>query len=206
MLKIEGQKRELKEALDTRKELKAVVYGPHIEENILVKLPLSSFKKVYDEAGTSQIISLSIDGEDHDVMIKDFQLDPVSDEFKHVDFYAVTKGEEMEVVVPFVFVGDAPALEGDNILNKVLTDIKIKSLPKDIPAELEIDLTVLKNAGDAVRLEDVNLPEGVKFSTENLDEVIVSVSAAKEEVEEVATEEEAGGEEEKAEEDNSDKE
>ncbi len=202
MLEIKGQKREPKAPVNEKKELKAVVYGPHMENNLTITVSPTEFKRVFKEAGTSQIISLSIDGEEHEVMIKDFQLNPVSDDFVHVDFYAITRGEEMEVAVPFEFKGEAPALEsGNNILNKVLSEIKVKCLPRNIPSEIEIDLGALEKAGDSIRLADIKLPEGVEFLTDNFDEVIVSVSENKEEVEEnTEAQKEEGGSEEESEE------
>lgn len=183
MLKIEAQKRKKKSSLDSTK-VSGVVYGGELKENILVSLDYNTFEKVFMEVGTSQIISLNIEGEEHDVLVKQFQLDPVSDRFIHIDFYVITKGQEMEVVVPFEFVGESPAVKSGNVLNKIHTDIRIISLPKDIPAHIEIDLSVLETTEDSIRLEDIKLSEGVKFATEHMGGVVVSVSAPVEESEE----------------------
>ncbi len=184
MIKLTAEKREKGASFDEIKQLRGIVYGSGVDENIMVMVRLSEFAKVFSEAGTSQIIDLDINGESHEVLVKDFDLDPVSDRFRHVDFYAITRGEEMEVTVPFEFTGEAPAVKAGNILNKVLTDITVKSTPKNIPAHIEIDLSVLETTADSVRLSDIKLPEGVSFVAENLEEVVVSVSEPKEEVEE----------------------
>jgi len=184
MIKLTAEKREKGASFDEIKQLRGIVYGSGVDENIMVMVRLSEFAKVFSEAGTSQIIDLDINGESHEVLVKDFDLDPVSDRFRHVDFYAITRGEEMEVTVPFEFTGEAPAVKAGNILNKVLTDITVKSTPKNIPAHIEIDLSVLETTADSIRLSDIKLPEGVSFVAENLEEVVVSVSEPKEEVEE----------------------
>jgi large subunit ribosomal protein L25 len=183
MLKIEAKKRDIKELVDKNKQIIGVVYGGDVKENILVTLDYNTFYKTFSEAGTSQIISLDIEGESHDVLVKEFQLDPVNDRFVHIDFYAITRGQEMEVVVPFEFVGESEAVKNGNILNKVHTDAKVVCLPKDIPAHIDVDLSSLHTTEDSVRLEDINLSAGVKFATENMEEVVVSVSAPDEEAE-----------------------
>ncbi len=187
MLVLKAEKRESGERIDKNREIPAVVYGPHIKENHLIKVKYSDFLNVYDEAGTSSIINLEFDGEQHDVLVKDFQIDPVSDNFIHVDFYAVTKGEELEVEVELEFTGKAPALDKGLIVNNVLNKIKIKTLPSKIPAKIEVDLGNLKEEGDSIRVEDLSIPEGVTV-LENLDEVVAVVHAP--EVEENAEESE----------------
>ena len=185
MIKLTAEKREKNVSFDDKKQLRGIVYGGGVDENIMVMMDYNPFVKVFSEAGTSQIIDLEISGESHEVLVKDFDLDPVSDNFRHVDFYAITRGEEMEVTVPFEFIGESEAVEkGGNILNKVMIDITVKSLPRNIPANIEIDLSVLKTVSDSIRLADIKLPEGVAFVTENLEDVVVSVSAPREEVEE----------------------
>lgn len=191
MLKIEGKNRELNNSVDKNNQVIGVIYGGDIEKNILVILDYNEFNKIFAEAGTSQIISLNIEGEEYDVLVKEFQLDPVNDRFVHIDFYAITKGQEVEVSIPFEFIGESPAVKLGNVLNKVHTDIKVTCLPKDIPAYIEIDLSVLETTQDSIRLEDIKLGDGVKFISENMSDVVVSVSVPVEEVEEEVVKEES---------------
>lgn len=190
MIKLTGQKRELGQDFDERKELRGIIYGGGVDENIIIMMDYNEFAKIYKEAGTSQIINLNIDKDSYKVLVKDIDLNPVTDNFRHIDFYAITENEKMEVNVPFEFIGESSAEKLGNILNKIMLDISINSLPKDIPAHIEIDLSVLETVSDSIRLEDIKLPEGVSFTTENMKEVIVSVSIPKEEVEEESVESE----------------
>ena len=176
MIRLEGQKREAGAPVNENR-IKGVLYGGDIKENILFSVNYADFEKVYREAGKSQIISFVIDDSEYEVLIKDFQLDPVKDFFIHIDLYAITRGEETEVSVPFEFVNEAPADKAGLMVNKVMTEITIRSMPRNIPAKIEIDLSTLEKESDAIRLEDINLPEGVSFVTEHLDEVVAAVSA-----------------------------
>lgn len=211
MINLEAQKREQGATFDDKKELRGIIYGGGVDENIMVMMDYNTFAKAYAVTGTSQIIDLDVAGESHEVLVKDFDLDPVSDRFRHVDFYAITRGEEMEVNIPFEFTGESEAVKAGNILNKVMNDVAIKSLPRNIPTHIEIDLSALETTADSIRLSDITLPADVSFVTEHMDEVVVSVSAPREEVEEepeavaealaetLADGTEKGGEEEKKE-------
>jgi len=184
MIKLKAEKREKKQK-KANSAVYGVVYGKHIEDNILVALDSNSIEKVYDEFGTSNIIALNVDGEEVNVLIKDIQVDPMKNFISHVDFYAVTKGEAIEVEVPFDFIGESEAVNKGAVMSTITSDVTIKTTPSKIPSSFEIDLSALKQEGDVIKLSDVILPEGVELVVENPDEiVIVSVAAAKEEVEE----------------------
>ena len=184
-MKLKAQKRE-KGFKVTKGIILGVVYGDI--ENISIFFKKEDFKKVYADAGTSGIIGLDIEGESHDVIIKDIQLDNISGDYYHIDFYAVTKGQEMEATVSFEFVGESQAEKVGGVLNTSLNETHIKALPKDLPKHIEVNLEILKEVGDSIRLIDIKLPDGVNF-VEGLDleSSVVSIVAAKS----VADEEEA---------------
>jgi large subunit ribosomal protein L25 len=176
MIKLKAEKREGSEKEFT--EVLGNVYG-HNKDNISIKMVYSEFEKAYKEAGTSSIIVLDIDGEEHEVIIKDIQIDPRKDRIHHVDFYEFTRGEEMEATVALKFIGEAPAEKLGMVLNTAKTEVEVKAMPKDLPSEIEVDLSVLVDGDSVIRNSDLNLPEGVKILGEP-DEAIVSVVAAKE--------------------------
>ncbi len=185
MIELKAQKREKKEKKENLLEVFGVVYGKQIENNILVKLDLNSVEKIYDEFGTSNIISLNVDGDIIDVLIKDIQVDPVKNFISHIDFYAIVKGEEIEVEVPFEFVGESEAVKKGGVLNTVISDVFVKTIPSKIPSSLEVDLSKLSKDGDVVKLSDIQLPEGVEYVLENPEEIIVvSVAEGVEDTEE----------------------
>ena len=80
-------------------EILGNIYG-NKKKNISVKFDYLDFEKIYKQAGNSSIITLMIDKEKYEVIIKEIQIDPVKDRFRHVDFYIITKGELVEAVVP----------------------------------------------------------------------------------------------------------
>lgn len=150
------------QALRKKGFLPAVLYGPGIE-NLNLKVDAKEFEKIYKEAGESSLISLEIEGKKIPVLIHEVQFDPLSEKPIHVDFYQPSLKEEIEAKVPLVFVGEAPAVkELGGTLVKALSEIEIKVLPQNLPHEIKVDISKLKNFEDRILVKDLSLPVGVK--------------------------------------------
>jgi hypothetical protein len=105
-------------------------------------------------------------GKERSVLIQDVELDKIYGTPIHVDLLAVKADEEVEVGVPLVFTGVAPA-EKDlgGSLVKVMYEIEISALPKNLPHEISVDLSGLKTFEDQVKVGDIILPTGVTAIT-----------------------------------------
>jgi large subunit ribosomal protein L25 len=188
MLTLSVEKREKSHKLsEIRKngKIPAVFYG-HKEPSTAISLSEIDFMKAWKEAGESSVLVLKgVDGE-HEALIHDIDLDPVSGRVRHADFYVIEKGKKLKVNVQVEFVGVAPAVkELGGVLVKVLHEVEIEAMPKDLPHQLEIDIAGLENFESRILAQDIKLPAGVELVTLP-DEVIALVSEAKEEIEEVA--------------------
>ncbi|MEK7562108.1 MAG: 50S ribosomal protein L25 [Patescibacteria group bacterium] len=165
----------------------AVVYGPGVK-NISLEIDQIEFKKVFKEAGESSLIDLKLDKENRPVLIHEIQRDPVSDKITHVDFFQASLKEEVEVTVPLVFEGVAPAIkELGATLVKNMTEIQVKALPQNLPHEIKVNIDELKAIGDHILVKNLPLAEGVKV-LKKPDEIVVSISAAEKVEEELAKE------------------
>ncbi|OJI09261.1 MAG: 50S ribosomal protein L25 [Candidatus Vogelbacteria bacterium CG10_big_fil_rev_8_21_14_0_10_49_38] len=161
-------------------EIPGVVYGRQAETRS-VFVSVVDFKKVFKEAGESTIIALDLADQTVDVLINEVQFDPISDEPIHVDFYLVRQDQEIEVDVPLVFEGMAPAVkELGGSLVKVLHELPISALPKNLPHDLKVDLSSLIEIDSQIMVKDLVLPAGV-VSTLDPEEVVVLVAEATEE-------------------------
>ena len=85
-----------------------VVYG-HKVKNVLLDIDYKDFQKVFSKAGVSSLVELALDGEKEKktVLIHDYQRDPVSDQFIHVDFFEISAKEEVAVKIPLLFEGES---------------------------------------------------------------------------------------------------
>jgi large subunit ribosomal protein L25 len=186
MLTINATKRDTKVNLDEIRaegKIPAVFYGRK-EDSTPVILDEVEFLKIYEEAGESTIISLKDGEEEHDALIHDIQWDAVSMKPLHVDIYVIEKGKKIEIDVPLVFVGESEAVEKmGGVLVKVMHELPIEAMPKDLPSEIEVDISSLVDFEAQIKAEDLNIPEGVELKVEP-EEVVALVQEPKEEEEE----------------------
>jgi len=153
----------------------AVVYGEG-EKNISIQVDYHAFRKVLEQAGESTIIQLKIGDEIKNVLIHDVAKDPVSDKFIHVDFYQIRMDKAITTEVPLVFEGESEAVKTlEGTLIKTITEVEVEAMPKDLPHELKVDISVLKTFDDHIKIKDLKLPEGVTLK-EDPEEVIASVT------------------------------
>ncbi|MCX6712570.1 MAG: 50S ribosomal protein L25 [Candidatus Vogelbacteria bacterium] len=161
----------------------AVVYGGKNKETQSITLDLPEFKKVLIKAGESTIISLEVEGnKGQDVLIHEVQSDPLSGFPIHVDFYVVSQDKELEVAVPLVFEGVSPAVKDlGGSLVKVLHELEIRALPKNLPHDITVDISTLTNLDSQILIKDLKLPAGVE-SVLDIEEVVAAITEAGEEV------------------------
>ncbi len=161
--------------------LPAVVYGPK-ETSSPLSLSRAVFEKLFSKAGESTVITLKGLGEDKDVLVHEVAYDPVSGHAIHVDFYAIEAGKPIQVHIPLEFVGEAPVLKGDANLAKVLHEIEVECLPRNLPQHLTVDISSLAAIGDSIHVRDIKIPTGVTVLT-GADDVVIVANAVVEEVE-----------------------
>jgi len=185
MIELKTETRESKENnVKLRKDgyIPAVFYGAK-EESTPIKMKESDFTSVYKSAGESTIINIKEGSNDHEALIHDVQYDAVSGDPIHVDFYVIEKGKKLEVSVPLNFVGESPAeKELGGVLVKVIHELEISALPKDLPSEIEVDISSLVDFSSQIRAGEINLPEGVELVVP-AEEVVALVQEPKEEEE-----------------------
>lgn len=178
--------KEVAEGIDMNNSIKAVVYGPAYPSTSIV-INQKDFVKLYKEAGESSVVTLTGLKSDQDVLIHEVQVDVRNGNMIHVDFYALKKGQKVTVNVPISFIGTAEAVKAHGAdLIKNMFEIEIEAEAKDLPHEIEVDLSVLKEIDDNISVSDIKVPNGVKILS-NEDDVIVTASRHEEEKEGEAT-------------------
>lgn len=136
-----------------------VVYGKG-EDSTNVQVDAKTFETLYRAAGKTSVVKFKLPGANRATsgFIKGVQRHPVSGQPLHVDYYLVNLKVEMEVDIPLVFTGEAPAVEetGGTLLHNV-SSIHVKALPTDIPHEINVDVSVLKSLDVAIHVRDLSL-------------------------------------------------
>lgn len=163
----------------------AVFYGKK-EASTPITLRQTEFLKVWKEAGESTVVTLDTPTGAKDSLIHEVVLDPVSGIPTHADFYVFEAGHKVEVALPIEFAGVSPAVKDlGGTLVKVLHELEIEAVPKDLPHNITIDISTLAAFGDQILAKDIPLPKGVELKV-NPEEVVVLVAAPREEKEEEA--------------------
>jgi large subunit ribosomal protein L25 len=173
-IKLKGQIRERGEKL-ANTTIGAIIYGSGLE-NILLKMNSIEFTKVFEKAGESNLINLDVEGKGNfKVLIKEVQRDPIKDFIIHVDFYKVDMDKEINTEIPLSFIGESPAIKTlGALLMKGIDEIEVECLPSDLVDHIDIDISVLNEIGDSIKIKDIKLPKGLKL-LENEDDIVVSI-------------------------------
>ena len=162
-----------------------IVYGPVVEGTVPVSVDRREFLKFYQTNGHSTLFVLRWEDGDQSVFIREVQQDPVRREPLHVDFFAPNLRMPVRAIVPIAFHNPSNTIDG--MLAEIRTEVEVEALPASIPHQIDIDVSELVHPGDAIRVGDLNLPEGVTAVTAE-DETIVQIEAVYQEPEEAAEE------------------
>jgi len=163
--------------------LPAVVYGEGTKSKSIA-VPMRDFEKVHREAGETGLVTLNVEGQKPlNVMIHDIAHDALTGKPIHADFYSVRMDKEIERRVPFVFTGEPPAVKNEGgILVKVMHEVEVKALPKDLPHELTVDVSGLGAIGKKIYMKDISVPKGVTVRADE-DDVVALIEAPRSEEE-----------------------
>jgi large subunit ribosomal protein L25 len=106
--------------------------------------PKAVLRILHSESGANTLINLRVDGSEARVMVKEYQLDPVTHQLLHADFYQLAMDKAITVTVPIVLKGEPRGvkLQG-GLLDFVTRDIEVECLPTDIPEHIDIDVSEL---------------------------------------------------------------
>ena len=139
----------------------AVVYGASAD-SALAKVatpiavePRPLLKILHSESGANTLISLKLEGSATKVLVKAYQLDPVTHQVLHVDFYRVAMDKMLQVTIPVVVKGEPKGVKQQGgILEFIRREIEVECLPGDIPEHVEIDVSELM-LHQGIRVRDV---------------------------------------------------
>lgn len=151
----------------------AVVYGEGIEA-----MPLSvsrkDFEKAYREAGESTIVELSVGEKRMNALIHDVAVSALKGEPEHIDFYALRMDKKVKMKVPLEFIGESPAVKSEEgVFVKVMQEIEIEALPKDLPHKLTADISGMDALESRIFVKDIKAPAGVVIEAHPEDVVAI---------------------------------
>ncbi|PIS20837.1 50S ribosomal protein L25 [candidate division WWE3 bacterium CG08_land_8_20_14_0_20_43_13] len=177
-----ANKRDIKgkkvKVLRTQGRLPGVVFGKKIgsipiwvEKNDLLEIHLAS--------GETGLISLNLEGQTYAVLAQSFQIDPSSRQPLHVDFLNVDLNKRVKIEIPLEIVGESPAVSLGSGLLLVLHDhLEVECLPKDIPSQIEVDVSRLEKVDDGITISQLGIDHSLVKVDLDQNDLVVKIEPA----------------------------
>ena len=155
-------------------KIPAVVYGSDLDNASLSVDPKELVQILQSETGHNTIFKLKVGSKAADVLIQDYQLDPVRGNLIHADFQTIKMDELHEFEVPIHAEGVPSGVKNQGgVMDIILREIDVSCLPSDVPDFIPVDVTEL-DIGDAIRVEDLQVDPKVEILSEP-ERVVVTV-------------------------------
>ncbi|WP_043318752.1 50S ribosomal protein L25/general stress protein Ctc [Microbulbifer sp. HZ11] len=141
----------------------AIIYGGKAEPQSIALLQKDLFKALESESFFSSVITLSVDGKDETVILRDLQRHPAKAVLLHADFQRVSANTKVHVKVPLHFLNEdtCKGVKAGGIVSHTLNELDINAPASKLPEFIEVDLADLELDG-TVHISDIKLPEGVE--------------------------------------------
>lgn len=165
---LKGQERTVKgkKVKTLRREgiVPAEVYGKG-GDNISAQFDHKELQGVLREAGTTSLISIDIDGKTVSALVKEVVRSLDRKSIVHIDLYSVNDKELVTTAVPIKVVGESPLVAKGGILVVGTSSVEVTCLPKDIPAKLTVDSSIIKDFSEVISVGDIETAEGVEIAS-----------------------------------------
>jgi len=195
-VKREGRGKNEANRLRAGGKIPAVFYGPgkggKAPEGVAVAVdPKAVLRILHSDSGANTLINLKLDGLEARVMVREYQLDPVTHHLLHADFYQLAMDKAIVVTVPIVVKGESKGVKQQSgMLDFVTREIDVECLPTDIPENITIDVSELM-LHESIRVRDLPVDPKWKAISES-DTMLVHIVMPKAEEEPAAATPEAG--------------
>jgi large subunit ribosomal protein L25 len=156
----EGRRKNEANRLRASGKIPAVFYGPgksgKAKDAVAVSVdPKAVMRILHSDSGANTLINLKLDGSETRVMLREYQLDPVTHHLLHADFYELAMDKAITVSVPVQVQGEASGVKQQGgLLDFVTREIEVECLPTDIPDQIDIDVSELM-LHQAIRVRDL---------------------------------------------------
>ena len=179
----------------------AVVYNAKGESrNIMIDSSVAG--QISREATSTTILEASLDSNSMKVVVKEIDMNPITEQIRHIAFFEIDESKEMVFTIPFEIIGISPAVKNNlGVLVEVMNDIDVRCKVSSLIPAIQVDISKLEHPGQSIAVEDLNIPADIELVNEELkhativtvtelqaEEVYTTTEAAVEDTEVAATE------------------
>lgn len=164
-------------ALRRQGQVPAVLYGHSGAESVALTVNTKEAQVLLRKAAVNNtlinvnVADLPWNGK---VLVREVQTHPWRGDLYHISFFSVSSHDKIEITLPLHFTGDAVGVkQGGGLLDTVITELAVQCAPDNIPEAIEVDVSKL-NVGDALHVNELNLPGGITVLGDT-SQVVVSV-------------------------------
>ena len=186
-VKREGRRKNEANRLRASGKMPAIFYGPGkagkaVDAIAVTVDPKAVLRILHSDSGANTLINLKVDGRETRVMLREYQLDPITHQLLHADFYELAMDKAITVTVPIQLNGESKGVKQQGgLLDFVTREIEVECLPTDIPEHIDVDVTELM-LHQSIRVRDLPIDPKWKAISEG-DTMLVHIVVPKAEVE-----------------------
>ena len=158
----------------------AILYGGKTASQPLTLKKKDILEILKSQTGENTIFRVTIDSQEKDVMLKDIQINPVTDELTHVDLIEISMDKPVRVAVPVELVGEPVGVKVEGgVADFLLRELEVECLPREIPEAIKIDISNL-HIHQSIKVQNLDLPAGVRVYADPNAAIVVISSVAEE--------------------------
>jgi len=178
----------------------AVVYNAKTESKNIM-LDTSTAKQILKNATSTTILDTELDGKSFKVVVKEIDINPITEELRHISFFEIDESKDMVFSIPFEIIGISPAVKNNlGVLVEVMDSIEVRCKVNDLIPSIKVDISKLEHPGQSISVNELEIPKNISLINEDLkNATVVTITELQEEIittptesettEEVSTEE-----------------
>jgi len=168
----------------------AVVYNAKTESKNIM-LDSSIAKRIVRSATSTTILDVELDEKVFKVVVKEVDINPLTDELRHIAFFEIDESKDMVFSIPFEIIGISPAVKNNlGVMVNVMDALEVRCKVNDLIPSIKVDISGLEHPGQSISVEDLDIPKSISFINEDVKHsTVVTITEVQEEIITTPTEE-----------------
>ena len=169
----------------------AVVYNAKTESKNIM-LDTSTAKQILKNATSTTILDTELDGKSFKVVVKEIDINPITEELRHISFFEIDESKDMVFSIPFEIIGISPAVKNNlGVLVEVMDSIEVRCKVNDLIPSIKVDISGLEHPGQSISVDELEIPKDISLINEELkNATVVTITEMQEEIVSTPTESE----------------